>query len=149
MNDMKYLDLAKAALKRHSPTRSGYETNELRSHNERGKPEAHERTADHEKNEVNEVSCGASCAPSKSIDDHIELPELIGWFQAARHVLPRFPFMLRPGCRVIDSERFYGALESDITKGASGVRWKAGLHGDLADLRAEWRYTGRYHRPQR
>jgi hypothetical protein len=132
---MKYLDLAKAALKNRSPVPKAHEINEIRTRNEARKPEARERTEDHEKNELNEVSRGASDAKLESPENRVDLPELIAWFQAARGVLPRSPFMLRPGCRVMETERYYARLDDDISSGESGVRWKAGLSADLESLR--------------
>jgi hypothetical protein len=132
---MKYLDLAKAALKRHALIHNVHEVNELRARNEERQPRAHGRTEDDEKNEVNEIRRGTSDVRSESREDRLDLPALIAWFQAIRGVLPRSPFMLRPGCRVIDSERYYARLDDDISRGESSVRWKAGLSADLESLR--------------
>ncbi len=59
--------------------------------------------------------------------------ELNGWFQSRRDLLPREPFQLSPGIKVVDSMKFYTASENDIQGGANGPR-AAGLRHDLGQL---------------
>jgi hypothetical protein len=65
-----------------------------------------------------------------------ELCELIGWFRLPWHMLPGEPFTLRPGHRVVDPQKFYGALAHDIRAGPDGPRARSpALQRDLGDLR--------------
>lgn len=61
--------------------------------------------------------------------------ELVNWFTSSEPTLPREPFRLRPGTRVVDPERFYASLRKDIEAGPTSARASSGLVADLADLR--------------
>ena len=72
--------------------------------------------------------------------------QLISWFRENRDRLPPEPFDLRPGERILNPERFYAALETDIAAGPTGptgeffwrsvtrARWSP-LLGDIAALK--------------
>jgi hypothetical protein len=58
---------------------------------------------------------------------------VIDWYGVNREELPSEPFQLGQGKRVIDPQRFYGSLDSDIEAGPESAR-ATGLIHDLMQL---------------
>jgi len=58
---------------------------------------------------------------------------LIDWFLSQG--LPILPFRLRSGVEVVDPEKLYASLKSDIEQGIQGARARTGaMQEDLEDL---------------
>ena len=58
---------------------------------------------------------------------------LIDWFLSQD--LPLLPFRLRSGVEVVDPEKFYASLRSDIEQGIEGTRARTGaIQEDLENL---------------
>ena len=58
-------------------------------------------------------------SPEKQYD--AQLQALIKWYQENRISLPTERFDLCPGTTVFDAERFYTAIDKDITAGSTGL----------------------------
>ena len=51
-----------------------------------------------------------------------QMESLIEWFHGNRDRMPQKPFKITAGDRVVDTGRFYQALERDIAVGPDGPR---------------------------
>lgn len=58
-------------------------------------------------------------SPEKQYDP--ELQKLIKWYQENRIAMPKERFDLCSGTTVFDAERFYAAIDKDITAGSTGL----------------------------